>query len=120
MRWSPAGGHRATRGASSPFSFRGRDRGSRVHVRPGPKGRKMSIGGYPAGPRGRRLVGNRYDYERDRIGFLQRCQRDYGDVFSFSARTSVVADPILVHEILARTNTDFGIEVALFDDAEPE
>ncbi|GGM74458.1 cytochrome P450 [Dactylosporangium sucinum] len=80
----------------------------------------MSIGEYPAGPRGRRLVGNRYDYERDRIGFLQRCQRDYGDVFSFSARTSVVADPVLVHEILARTNTDFGIEVALFDDAEPE
>ncbi|MEQ4304044.1 cytochrome P450 [Plantactinospora sp. B6F1] len=80
----------------------------------------MSTGGYPAGPRGRRLVGNRYDYEQDRIGFLRRCQHEYGDVFAFSPRASVVADPVLVHEILVRTNTDFGIEVALFDDAPPE
>ncbi|MEN3614254.1 cytochrome P450 [Plantactinospora sp. ZYX-F-223] len=80
----------------------------------------MSTVEYPAGPRGRRLVGNRYDYEQDRIAFLQRCQYDYGDVFAFSPRTSVVADPVLVHEILVRTNTDFGIEVALFDDAPPE
>ncbi|GAA4261646.1 hypothetical protein GCM10022255_095060 [Dactylosporangium darangshiense] len=66
------------------------------------------------------MVGNRYDYEQDRIAFLQRCQRFYGDVFAFSARTSVVTDPVLVHEILVRTNTDFGIEAALFDDALPE
>jgi enediyne biosynthesis protein E7 len=80
----------------------------------------MSTGEYPAGPRGRRLVGNRYDYERDRLAFLRRCQREYGDVFAFSARTSVVIDPVLVHEVLVRTNVDFGIEVALFDDAPPE
>ncbi|WP_158553945.1 cytochrome P450 [Micromonospora deserti] len=80
----------------------------------------MSTGEYPAGPRGRRLVGNRYDYERDRIAFLRRCQREYGDVFAFSARASVVTDPVLVHEILVRTNTDFGIEVDLFDDTPSE
>lgn len=74
----------------------------------------------PPGPPGRFLVGNTWDYERDRIGFLQDCQRRYGDVFSFSPTTTVLLDPELVHELFARTNTDFGAEVPIFRGVPPE
>lgn len=72
----------------------------------------------PPGPKGRRLVGNSYDYDRDRIGFLRRNLAEYGDVFSFSASTVFVNDPALVHEIFNRTNTDFIAEVSILADGE--
>ena len=59
------------------------------------------------GPRGRFLVGNRYDYERDRAGFLLGCQQRYGDVFRFDADTVVALDPELTHEVFTDTNTRF-------------
>ncbi|MFC7593262.1 cytochrome P450 [Nonomuraea antimicrobica] len=75
----------------------------------------------PPGPRGHWLRGNAPHYEADRIGFLQRNVRDYGDVFSFNENTTVVNDPALVHEILGRTNTDFLAEDAMFAGAgDPE
>lgn len=61
----------------------------------------------PPGPRGRRLTGNSLDYDRDRIGFLRRNQARYGDVYSFSPSTVVIADPDVVHEVLTRTNDAF-------------
>ncbi|HEX2416499.1 MAG TPA: cytochrome P450, partial [Micromonosporaceae bacterium] len=64
----------------------------------------------PPGPRGRWLVGNSYDYDRDRIGFLRRNQARYGDVFSFSPSTVVVCDPSLIHEIFNRSNEIFLAE----------
>src|SRR4051794_35036825 len=60
------------------------------------------------GTRGRRLLGNTYDYERDRPGFLSECQRKYGDVFRFERNVIVVTDPELVHKVLAGTNTTFS------------
>lgn len=61
----------------------------------------------PDGPRGRALVGNGYDYERDRLGFLRQSQKQFGDVFRFSPSTVVVLDPELIHEMFARTNEAF-------------
>jgi len=71
-------------------------------------------GGRPPGPRGHWLMGNIPAYEADRIGFLQRCHREYGDVFSFDERTIFVADPELVHEVLADPHGGFVTELAPF------
>lgn len=64
----------------------------------------------PPGPRGHWLFGNTEEYDRDRNGFLERCHRTYGDVFSFDARTIVVSSPDQVHALLTRTNKDFLAE----------
>lgn len=62
----------------------------------------------PPGPRGQGFVGNIRDYEHDRIEFVRQCERQYGSVFSFDSNTIVVSDPALVHDVLERTNKDFG------------
>ncbi|MGX1546890.1 cytochrome P450 [Streptomyces adustus] len=69
----------------------------------------------PPGPRGHRLTGNTRAYEADRIGFLRRCHREYGDVFSYDEQTVFVIDPELTHEALARTGHGFVTELAPFD-----
>ncbi|MFD0487805.1 cytochrome P450 [Saccharopolyspora spinosporotrichia] len=75
----------------------------------------------PPGPKGRWLVGNTLDYDRDRMAFLVRCRQEYGDVFSFDERTIVVLDPGLVHDLLTRTNDDFHSEsVPLATRIDPE
>ncbi|MFJ6086788.1 cytochrome P450 [Streptomyces sp. NPDC092369] len=69
----------------------------------------------PPGPRGHWLSGNTRAYEANRIGFLRRCHREYGDVFSFDEQTVFVRDPNLTHEALARTGQGFVTELAPFD-----
>ncbi|WFE28287.1 cytochrome P450 [Solwaraspora sp. WMMD791] len=69
----------------------------------------------PPGPRGHWLTGNIRPYEADRIGFLRRCHTEYGDVFSFDERTVCVIDPVVAHDVLARTGGDFVTELAPFD-----
>ncbi|MFL6136673.1 MAG: cytochrome P450 [Frankiaceae bacterium] len=74
----------------------------------------------PPGPRGRPLVGNTYDYERDRIGFLREMHARYGDCFRFSDSVVALADPDLIHVLFSRTNHEYRIEQPLFaseDDA---
>ncbi|WP_460072721.1 cytochrome P450 [Streptomyces sp. YKOK-I1] len=71
--------------------------------------------GRPPGPRGRLLTGNTHAYESDRIGFLRRCHREYGDVFSFDEQTVFVIDPDITHQVLTRTGRDFVTELAPFD-----
>lgn len=66
----------------------------------------------PPGSRGHWLFGNTEEYDRDRNGFLERCHREYGDVFSYDARTIVVSSPDQVHALLARTNKDFLAETS--------
>lgn len=68
----------------------------------------------PSGPRGRMLLGNTYDYDRDRIGFLRRAQQRYGDVFRFSNDTTVVLHPALIHELFVRSNQEFFTESPVF------
>ncbi|MFE4832820.1 cytochrome P450 [Streptomyces sp. NPDC056672] len=70
---------------------------------------------WPPGPRGHWLRGNTREYEADRIGFLRRCHREYGDVFSYDEHTLFVIDPELTHEALARTGDAFVTELAPFD-----
>ncbi|MEV7978209.1 cytochrome P450 [Streptomyces sp. NPDC086519] len=69
----------------------------------------------PPGPRGHWLTGNTRAYEADRIGFLRRCHREYGDVFSYDEQTVFVIDPDLTHDVLARTGHGFVTELAPFD-----
>src|SRR3712207_8132934 len=38
----------------------------------------------PPGPKGRFLTGNLREYDRDQLGFLTRCAREYGDVVRFN------------------------------------
>ncbi|GGO73032.1 cytochrome P450 [Nonomuraea cavernae] len=66
------------------------------------------------GPTGRRLLDTTYEYERDRLGFITRCQREFGDVFRFSPTTVVVSHPDVIHDLFLRTNTDFRTEGSLF------
>lgn len=66
------------------------------------------------GPHGRRLLGNTYDYDNDRLAFLTRCREDFGDVFRFSPTTVVVSDPEIIHDVFIRTNGDFRAEGTLF------
>ncbi|MFG1949396.1 cytochrome P450 [Nonomuraea sp. NPDC048826] len=69
------------------------------------------------GPSGRFLIGNTYEYDSDRLGFLARTQREYGDVFRFSPTTVVVQDPELIHDVLVRTNAEFRAESPLVSGA---
>jgi unspecific monooxygenase len=69
------------------------------------------------GPPGQFLIGNTYEYDRDRLGFLARAQREYGDVFRFSSSTVVVQDPELIHDVLVRTNAEFRAESPLVSGA---
>ncbi|WP_329347449.1 cytochrome P450 [Streptomyces sp. NBC_01261] len=71
--------------------------------------------GRPPGPRGHWLTGNTREYEADRIGFLRRCHREYGDVFSYDDHTLFVIDPALAHEVLTGTGDTFVTELAPFD-----
>lgn len=64
----------------------------------------------PPGPRGHWLTGNTVEYEKDRIGFIRRNHREYGDVFSFSDRVVFVIDPRLAHEVMAATNRAYVTE----------
>lgn len=68
------------------------------------------VGEHPPGPKGRWLVGNSYDYDQDRIGFLMRCQAEYGDLFSFSPNTVVACHPDLIDDLFKRSNEDFLAE----------
>ncbi|MEV0611359.1 cytochrome P450 [Polymorphospora rubra] len=69
----------------------------------------------PSGPRGHWLMGNTPEYDADRIGFLRRCHREYGDVFSYDERTVFVIDPKLAHDVLADPSRSFVTELAPFD-----
>ncbi|GIL25778.1 cytochrome P450 [Actinocatenispora comari] len=71
------------------------------------------------GPRGSALAGNERAYQHDRIGFLQRCQQQYGDVFRLDAGTVVVCDPDRARRILADSQQRFRAEGMLLSGARP-
>ncbi len=55
------------------------------------------------GPKGHWLVGSLGDFQRDKLGFLQRCAQDYGDLFQFRVgplRIIVVNDLVEIQKIL--------------------
>lgn len=68
------------------------------------------------GPRGHWLRGNLPEFSADRLGFLDRCARDYGDVVAlrFAHRRVVVLNhPDLVEEVLVTRNRQFIKHFAL-------
>ncbi|MEU7856339.1 cytochrome P450 [Nonomuraea sp. NPDC049141] len=68
----------------------------------------------PPGPRGHWLLGNVVAYDKDRISFLRRHHREYGDVFSFDERVVFTIDPRLTHQVLTATNHDYVTELTPF------
>ena len=68
------------------------------------------------GPKGRWLAGNLREFTADRLGFLDRCFRDYGDVvrIRFAHRKVVIVNhPDLVEEVLVTRNRQFIKHFAL-------
>jgi cytochrome P450 len=70
----------------------------------------------PPGPRGAGLAGNLGEYKRDRLDFLMRCARDYGDVvalrFGFY-RIYLVSNPDDIETILVHDNHNYIKHFAL-------
>ncbi|WP_435011204.1 cytochrome P450 [Tundrisphaera lichenicola] len=68
------------------------------------------------GPKGHWLKGNLSQFSADRLGFLDRCARDFGDVVAlrFAHRKIVVVNhPDLVEEVLVTRNRQFIKHFAL-------
>ena len=65
---------------------------------------------FPPGPKGRFLTGNLREYDRDQLGFLTRCAREYGDVVRFNIlKVWVYAlnHPDHIDHVLVRNNRNF-------------
>ena len=66
---------------------------------------------WPAGPRGRPYFGHLGNLRRDRLGFLTRLAREYGDFVPMKVRTKdavLVSDPALIEEMLFARAPDFS------------
>jgi cytochrome P450 len=64
----------------------------------------------PRGPRGRGLFGNLRDFNRDQLGFYDRCAREYGDVAPVRLgprRGLLIYHPDAIEEVLVARNRDF-------------
>lgn len=70
----------------------------------------------PPGPKGNRFTGNLPEFKRDRLAFLERCAREYGDCVSIRLgprRAFVVNHPDLVEDVLVTQNRSFIKHFAL-------
>ncbi|HET7420826.1 MAG TPA: cytochrome P450 [Candidatus Dormibacteraeota bacterium] len=66
---------------------------------------------WPAGPRGRPYFGHLGELRRDRLGFLTRLAREYGDFVPMKVKTKdavLVSDPALIEEMLFARAADFS------------
>lgn len=66
---------------------------------------------WPAGPRGRPYFGHLGELRRDRLGFLTRLAREYGDFVPMKVRSTdvvLVSDPALIEEMLFARAADFS------------
>jgi cytochrome P450 len=71
---------------------------------------------WPPGPKGNWLFGNVAEFRRDRLGFLERCAREYGDCVGIRLgpfRVMVVNHPDLVEDVLVTQNRRFIKHFAL-------
>ncbi len=63
----------------------------------------MSNKSLPPGPKGQALIGSLREFKSDMMGFLSRCQQDYGDICWFTVgplKVCLVSDPGLIKEVL--------------------
>ena len=71
---------------------------------------------HPPGPTGGFLRGSITDFQRDRLGFITRCARDYGDIASVRLgyrRIFLVNRPQLIEEVLVSQSKHFIKHFAL-------
>jgi cytochrome P450 len=64
------------------------------------------------GPKGRRLVGNWPDFDRDPVGWLRSTHAAFGDVARLDSKTIIIYHPDDIHRVLAETNRSFVIDKA--------
>src|SRR5262245_12756752 len=64
----------------------------------------------PAGPKGRYLIRNILEFDRDPLNFLLRCRREYGDVAYhgvFGMKFFLFNHPDLIEYVLVTNNRNF-------------
>jgi cytochrome P450 len=70
----------------------------------------MNVKTLPRGPRGRVLLGNLPDFQRDQLGFYASCAREYGDVVPVRfgpRRAFLIYHPDAIEEVLVTRSRDF-------------
>ena len=70
----------------------------------------MPIKTLPAGPKGRLLLGNLGDFQRDQLGFYATCARDFGDIVPvrFGPRRALLLyHPDAIEEVLVTRSRDY-------------
>src|SRR4051794_31225154 len=70
----------------------------------------------PQGPRPRFLRGNLPEYSADRLGFIERCAREYGDYvpIKFGTRAAVLLNhPDLIEYVLVANQRNFIKHIGL-------
>src|SRR5262245_64177403 len=76
----------------------------------------MALAVVPPGPRGSWLSGNLAEFGANRLAFLERCAREFGDVVAIRLgprRIYLVHHPDLIEEVLVHRNHDFIKHFAL-------
>lgn len=67
----------------------------------------------PPGPTGHWLAGNLADYERDRLGFVRAAHQRYGPIVAFDKRTTLLAEPTLMADVLRSPAVGISHDVLL-------
>src|SRR5262249_17320563 len=70
----------------------------------------------PPGPRGHLLSGHLPEFRKDRLAFIERCARDWGDVVALRfgpRRIYLVSDPHAIEEVLVTHSRDYSKHFAL-------
>lgn len=67
----------------------------------------------PPGPKGHWITGNLGAYERDRLAFLLDVHRQFGSVVAFDKRTTLVADPNLIRQVMRSPQVGITHDVLL-------
>jgi cytochrome P450 len=63
-----------------------------------------------SGPKGKLLVGNYFEFDRDPLNFILRCSQDYGDIVrlkAFNLEFYLLNHPDLIEEVLVTKNKIF-------------
>lgn len=64
------------------------------------------------GPKGKWLIGDAMEFDKDPVGWMLRTKPIYGDVVRLDNETIVVHDPGLINQVFAETNNDFLLDNA--------
>jgi cytochrome P450 len=68
----------------------------------------------PPGPKGLPIIGNLEAFEEDRLGFILKCRRDYGDIVRYNSKSYIIYHPDDLEQVFSRTNKEFVIGFDVF------